>query len=97
MPVEVVLMTSELSRTVIASRADAGRSAQCGQRAVARTGTTRPSRVTTVSAIHSSRVCIAPYCGTRTFPGWVWHEAEQAHGALTSLEVSTSIPGLSHV
>jgi hypothetical protein len=45
-------MTSEPNRNAIASRAQVGRAAQCGRRAVARTGTTRPSRVTTLSAIH---------------------------------------------
>jgi hypothetical protein len=55
-------MTSEPNRNAIASRADAARSAQCGRRAVARTGTTRPSRVTTLSASHSFRACMAPYC-----------------------------------
>jgi hypothetical protein len=57
-------MTSEPSLNAIATRADAGRSAQSGRRAVARTGTTRPSRVTTLSAIQSSCVGMAPYCGT---------------------------------
>jgi hypothetical protein len=58
-------MTSAPNLDAIASRADAGRSTQSGRRAVARSGITRPSRVTTLSAIHSSRACMAPYCGTR--------------------------------